>query len=149
MSPAKRWAATTTLVAKFEVSQRRGCRVLGSFDPASDDHCRIYVQLVTCCVLGCGRSPRLALVSDTGDCLRCCGPRITRSATSGPRLCREGGLRVRGNTRKRWRVISSTVPADRLVAIAVNQVCDIDYQVRHDQRRAIVETVQRHRRVHP
>lgn len=44
------------------------------------------------------------------------------------RLCREEGLRVRGNTRKRRRVGVSTAAADRLVATAANEVWAIDYQ---------------------
>lgn len=129
VSPAKRRAATATLVASFGVSQRRACRVLGTsrstqrrpppgMRPA-DDLLRSRLREIAQSRPRFGYRRLCALLRAEGHLVN--HKRVAR-------LCREEGLRVRGNTRKRRRVGVSTTSGERLVATAANQVWAIDYQ---------------------
>lgn len=127
MSPAKRRAATEQLVTRFGVSQRRACRVLGTSRStqrrdapglrAGDEPVRARLRDLARARPRFGYRRLCAL-------LRAEGHDINHKRVA--RLCREEGLRVRGNTRKRRRVGQSTT--QRLAATSPNQVWAIDYQ---------------------
>ena len=129
VGPAKRRAATAHVMATFGVSQRRACRVLGTSrssqrrgDPplrAADDVLRARLR-----ELARGR-PRFGY-RRLCALLRAEGHEVNHKRVA--RLCREEGLRVRGNTRKRRRAGISTPGSERLVATAANQVWVIDFQ---------------------
>lgn len=127
MSPAKRRAATGHLITHFGVSQRRACRVLGTSRSTQrrdapglrpvDEPVRVRLRDLARARPRFGYRRLCAL-------LRAEGHDINHKRVA--RLCREEGLRVRGNTRKRRRAGTST--AQRLAATAANQVWAIDYQ---------------------
>jgi putative transposase len=129
VSPAKRRAATAHVMATFEVSQRRACRVLGTSrssqrrgDPplrAADDLLRQRLRHLA------RQRPRFGY-RRLCALLRAEGHEVNHKRVA--RLCREEGLRVRGNARKRRRAGTSTPGGERLVATAANQVWAIDFQ---------------------
>ncbi len=81
------------------------------------------------CDSGCPTSPEPGHGSGIGDCALCFRPKATRSNQERvARLCREEGLRVRGNARKRRRIGVPTAPDGRLRSSTPNQVWALDYQ---------------------
>lgn len=129
VSPDKRRAATAHVMATFAVSQRRACRVLGTSRSSQrrqrpglrpvDDPLRQRLRQIA------QQRPRFGY-RRLCALLRAEGHRVNHKRVA--RLCREEGLRVRGNARKRRRVGQSTASAERLSATAPNQVWAIDYQ---------------------
>lgn len=129
--PAKRRATTVHAFAELGVSQRRACHVLDESrfsvrrgEPAvcsADEVLRLRRQL-----------RQLAQARPWLDYRRLCalrraeGHQVNHNRVA--RLCREEGLRVRGNTGKRRRVSTSTGPARHLAAQRRDHVCALEYQ---------------------
>lgn len=129
MSPAKRRAATGHLVSTFGVSQRRACRVLGTSRSSlrrGDPPLRIADEVLRQRLRDLARArPRFGY-RRLCALLRAEGHQVNHKRVA--RLCREEGLRVRGNARKRRRVGVSTAAQDRLVAQRPDQVWALDFQ---------------------
>jgi putative transposase len=129
VSPAKRRAATSHVVAVFGVSQRRACQVLGTSRSTqrraapgprpADDFLRQRLRDIARARPRFGYRRLCALLQAEGH-------QVNHKRVA--RLCREEGLRVRGNTRKRRRIGVSTAPDGRLRSSAPNQVWALDYQ---------------------
>lgn len=129
VSPAKRRAATGHLVSTFGVSQRRACRVLGTSrsslrrgEPAArsaDEVLRARLRDLA------RKRPRFGY-RRLCALLRAEGHQVNHKRIA--RLCREEGLRVRGNARKRRRAGVSTAPQGRLAAQAPDEVWALDFQ---------------------
>lgn len=129
VSPTKRRAATRHVMEEFEVSERRACRVLGTSrssqrrgDPplrSADESMRQRLRDLARERPRYGYRRLCALLQAEGH-------QINHKRVA--RLCREEGLRVRGNARKRRRLGSSTVPAQRLTAERPGHVWGLDFQ---------------------
>lgn len=129
VGPAKRRAATAHVMTTFGVSQRRACRVLGTSrssqrrgDPPlrpGDEPVRQRLRDLARQRPRYGYRRLCALLPAEGHDIN--NKRVAR-------LCREEGLRVRGNTRIRRRVGQSSVPAQRLTAEHPNHVWGLDFQ---------------------
>ncbi len=129
VSPAKRRAATAHVVTKLGVSQRRACRALGtsrssvrrgaSAARTADEALRARLRELA------RERPRFGY-RRLCALLRSEGHQVNHKRVA--RLCREEGLRVRGNTAKRRRAGTSTAPSARLAAQRPDHVWALDYQ---------------------
>jgi putative transposase len=117
------------LLKVFKVSQRRACPVVGQprstqrkGAPAPGDveqHLRSQLHLLAGANLRYGYRRLHALLVRQG---------YQVNHKRGQRLCRDEGLSVRIQKRKRFRVGTSTVPGDRQRAAFPNHVCALDVQ---------------------
>lgn len=117
-------------MSRYEVSERRACRVVGQSRttqrrpapaalPPADEPIRARLRELAQQRPRYGYRRLCAL-------LRAEGVQVNHKRVE--RLCREEGLRVRNNVKKRRRVGVSTIPTQRLVATRPNQVWSLDYQ---------------------
>lgn len=112
----------------FEVSQRRACAVVGqprstqrlapSPVPDAEQHLRGRLRNLAAAHPRYGYRRLHALLAREGY-------RVNHKRVQ--RLCREEGLRVRVKKRKRSRIGTSTIPADRLRAEHPNHVWALDF----------------------
>ena len=116
-------------MSTFGVSQRRACRVLGTSRSSlrrGDPPLRIADEVLRQRLRDLARArPRFGY-RRLCALLRAEGHQVNHKRVA--RLCREEGLRVRGNARKRRRVGVSTAAQDRLVAQRPDQVWALDFQ---------------------